>query len=392
MPYRVGLVPFPMPGGPDVTATETTLHKTPMYEWHVAAGARMVDFAGWSMPLLYSSIIAEHVNVRTNVGMFDVSHMGRFRFEGADAGALLDKCCSRRVDNIPVGVVRYTIVCNEQGCALDDVLIYRIADEEFLAVVNASNREKLFAHFNAVGADDRCTIKDETFDTAMIALQGPRAMELIANFSSQVPQLKRFRFTTVDVFDARVLVSRTGYTGEDGVEAIMPAAMATSAAELLSAMPGADAIKPAGLGARNTLRLEAGMPLYGHELEEDIPAFAVGMPFAFTLDDTERRPFIGDAALRDQKANGTPRKLIGLDIEGRRTARQGMIVTNADGAEVGPEVGIVTSGSLSPTLDRSIAMAYIDSALCEQGAAFQIETGRATLNATARALPFYKAK
>jgi len=368
-----------------VTATETTLHKTPMHEWHVAAGAKMVDFAGWSMPLLYDSIIEEHNNVRTNVGMFDVSHMGRFRFEGADAGALLDRCCSRRVDNTPIGAARYGIVCNEQGGALDDVLIYRIADEEFFAVVNASNREKLFDHFNTVGANDRCTIKDETFDTAMVALQGPKAMELISNFSSQVPALKRFRFTMVDVFGAQVMVSRTGYTGEDGVEAILPASLATSAAELLSAMPGADMIKPAGLGARDTLRLESAMPLYGHELGEETPAFAVGMPFAFTLSDDERKPFIGDAALREQKANGTPRKLVGLNIEGRRAARQGMTVTSN-----GAEVGEITSGCLSPTLDRSIAMAYIDAALCEDGTAFEVETGRATLNATAQALPFYK--
>ena len=369
-----------------MTATDTTLHQTPLHAWHVAASARMVDFAGWSMPMLYSSIIEEHTNVRTNVGMFDVSHMGRFRFEGADAGKLLDQCCSRRVDNTPVGAARYAIVCNEQGGALDDVLIYRIDDEQFLAVVNASNREKLFAHFNTVGADARCTIKDETFDTAMVALQGPKAMELISNFSSQVPALKRFRFTMVDVFGAQVMVSRTGYTGEDGVEAIFPASLATSAAELLSAMPGSDAIKPAGLGARDTLRLEAGMPLYGHELGEDIPAYAVGMPFAFTLDDPERRPFIGMDALAEQKANGTPRKLIGLNIEGRRAARQGMTVTRN-----GAPVGVITSGCLSPTLDRSIAMAYIDSPLCDEGVQFQIETGRATLSATAQSLPFYQA-
>ncbi|MCB9838865.1 MAG: glycine cleavage system aminomethyltransferase GcvT [Phycisphaeraceae bacterium] len=368
-----------------MSPTETMLKKTPMHDWHVAAGAKMVDFAGWSMPLLYTSIIEEHVNVRTNVGMFDVSHMGRIRFEGADAGALLDRCCSRRVDNTPIGAARYGIVCNEMGCALDDVLIYRIDDEEFLAVVNASNREKLLAHFNEVGAEDRCTIRDETFETAMVAMQGPEAMELIGAFSSQVPALKRFRFTTVEVFGARVLVSRTGYTGEDGVEAIMPAAMATSAAELLSAMPGSDAIKPAGLGARDTLRLEAGMPLYGHELEEDIPAYAVGMPFAFSLGDPERRPFIGQAALESQKADGTPRKLIGLNIEGRRAARQGMAVTSG-----GAEVGVVTSGCLSPTLDRSIAMAYVDSARCAEGAAFEVQTGRAALNATACGIPFYK--
>ncbi len=369
-----------------MTTTETMLKKTPLYDWHVASGAKMVDFAGWSMPLLYSSIIEEHTNVRTSVGMFDVSHMGRVRFEGADAGALLDRCCSRRVDNTPIGAARYAIVCNEQGCALDDVLIYRIADEEFLAVVNASNREKLLAHFNAVGADDRCTIKDETFDTAMVALQGPKAMELIGNFSSRVPALKRFRFEMVDVFGSEVMVSRTGYTGEDGVEAIIPKSLASGVAELLSAMPGSEAIQPAGLGARDTLRLEAGMPLYGHELEEDIPAFAVGMPFAFTLGDNERGSFIGEEALNSQKANGTPRKLIGLNIEGRRAARQGMAVTSG-----GQEVGVVTSGCLSPTLDRSIAMAYIDSALCADGAAFEVQTGRTTLNATAQGLPFYKA-
>jgi len=370
-----------------VTATDTSLLKTPMHDWHVASGAKMVDFAGWSMPLLYTSIIEEHTNVRTNVGMFDVSHMGRVRFTGADAGALLDRCCARRVDNTPEGAARYTIVCNERGCALDDVLVYRVADEEFMVVVNASNREKLLAHFIEVGADDRCTIKDETFDTAMVALQGPRAMDLIANFSSKVPELKRFRFTTVEVFGARVMVSRTGYTGEDGVEAIMPAELASNAAELLSAMPGAGAIKPAGLGARDTLRLEAGMPLYGHELEEDIPAWAVNMPFAFSLDDAERAPFIGMEALRDQKSNGTPRKLIGLNIEGRRAARQGMTVTDDGGAEL----GVITSGCLSPTLNRSIAMAYIDTAKCEPGAKFKIQTGRATLDAEAQALPFYKA-
>ncbi|MCA9295518.1 MAG: hypothetical protein KC983_03355, partial [Phycisphaerales bacterium] len=236
----------------------TTLARTPFHDVHLAHGGKMVDFVGWSMPLHYGSIIDEHHQTRRSGGLFDVSHMGRFRFKGRDARRFLDHVCTRQIHGMQDGQIRYSMVCNERGGVKDDVLVYRLDDAEYLMVCNASNREKLIAHFEAVRGDLVFNFADETESTAMVAIQGPKVIELIGNFSREIPALKRYRFTIKNLIIAKVMISRTGYTGEDGVEIILPAKFAKKCVDMLMKNVGTGddaAIKPAGLGARDSLRL-----------------------------------------------------------------------------------------------------------------------------------------
>ncbi len=378
------------------TAPDKPLLKTPLHQYHLDHGARMVEYAGWEMPISYgSSIQAEHEQVRTSGGLFDVSHMGRVAITGRHARRLLERICSRRISDMQPGQCRYSLVCNEAGGVRDDVLVYRREADDFLVVVNASNRAKLLEHFEQVrvAQDWAARIEDQTLKTAMVAIQGPKVMDLIAKVSSEIPGLKRYRFTTKNLLVMKLIVSRTGYTGEDGVEVILPANSVGMALKLLvkEGDNGAQgAIRPAGLGARDTLRLEAGMPLYGHELGEEICALSCGVDFAISMDkdeDENGEAFVGMEALRRVQGEGGPkRRIVGLDVDGKRTARQGMAVRSGS-----DEVGVVTSGCASPTLGRSIAMALVDAGAAADGAALEIDAGRATMSARVRPLPFYKA-
>lgn len=370
-----------------MTKTEQ-LTATPFHTYHVDQGAKMVNFAGWEMPLLYGSIIKEHLQVRRSGGLFDVSHMGRLRFTGKDACNVLDHLCTRQIFGMQDGQIRYSIVCNPQGGCRDDVLIYKIKDCEYLMVCNGANREKILEHIN----DNRCAyvfkLKDETESTAMIALQGPKVMDVLSKVSSEIPELKRYRFATKNLLIAKLLISRTGYTGEDGVEIILPARFANKAVDMmLSNMEDPSVILPSGLGARDSLRLEAGMPLYGHELTEEIDPLAAGLHFAVKLEkgigENEAVPFIGQEALQEISKQGPKMKLVGLTLDGKRSPRQAMHVL--DGAN---EIGFVTSGCLSPTFGYPIAMAYIPSDF--EGKTVSIDFGKQALPATIVPLPFYK--
>jgi glycine cleavage system T protein (aminomethyltransferase) len=370
--------------------------ESPLHNYHLEHDAQLVEYAGWQMPIRYSSIQDETRQVRTSGGLFDVSHMGRVKMTGLHAKRLLERVCSRRIGNMQTGQCRYSMVCNERGGVRDDVIVMRQDSDEFLVVVNASNREKLLGHFEEVRAANEWKVKivDQTLDTAMIALQGPKVMDMIAKVSSEVPTLKRYRFVTKNLLVLKLLVSRTGYTGEDGVEVILPAKAVGMALKLLlkdANVEGAEAlVRPIGLGARDTLRLEAGMPLYGHELGEDMSALETGMNFAISLDKGENEGeerFIGQDALEKQVAEGgAKRKLVGISCEGKRTPRQGMPVLIGDA-----DAGIVTSGCMSPTLDRPIAMAYMPIEQAEAGTAVEINAGRARIAGEVVALPFYKA-
>lgn len=371
----------------------SSLLKTPFHAYHVEQGGRMVDFAGWEMPLLFTSILEEHRQVRTSGGFFDVSHMGRLRFSGRHARRFLDRVCTRRVLGMENGQCRYSLVCNEQGGCRDDVLIYAIDDDEFLMVCNASNRAKLLEHFEAQRGDMVFKMKDETESTAMVAIQGPRVMEVIGRFSREIPTLKRYRFARKNLLVIKLLVSRTGYTGEDGVEVILPAGgLARQALKLMLDADGgeSDLLKPAGLGARDTLRMEAGMPLYGHEIEEDVDPLTAGLGFAVSLDkgegDDRAGRFIGQDALQRIHAEGPARRLVGIRLTGRRSPRQGMKVLHN-----GEEVGRVTSGCVSPTLEVPIAMALVASAAAEVGTGLEVDLGRETSAGEVVPMPFYKA-
>lgn len=376
---------------------------TPLYQYHLDHGGQMVDYAGWEMPIRYTSIHEEHKQVRKAAGLFDVSHMGRIKFTGVGARRLLERVLTRRISDMDVQRCRYGLICNESGGVLDDVITYRF-DDHWMLVVNAANRQKILDHLQANTDDLKVNIEDLTQNTAMVAVQGPKVIDMIGQFAEQVLSLKRYAFCLVELMGMILIVSRTGYTGEDGVEIIMPAGGVGMSLDLLETEAAKNEdlqLKPAGLGARDSLRLEAGMPLYGHELDEQTDPLSAGLGFAVSLDKGQETSgpkiptFIGQEALQAiaaddataAKAIAPKRKLIGLALEGRRTPRQGMnIASDSEGTILGQ----VTSGCLSPTLDKPIAMAYVPANSLATGDSVAVQLGSKWINAQVVDLPFYK--
>ena len=328
----------------------------------------MVDFAGWEMPLLYRGIVDEHLQTRTSGSLFDVSHMGRLSFSGKQAAAFLDRVLTRNVAAMKLGQSRYALVCNEQGGVLDDVIVSKDT-KNYILVCNASNREKLLTHFAQEQAKfiGDLTIADNTESTGMVAIQGPRVIDRLAEILPvDVKSLKRYSFETSSFMLIKFTVFRSGYTGEDGVELILPAKMAAMAIKMAAGSDHEGAvIRPGGLGCRDTLRMEAGMPLYGHELSESLDPLSAGLGWAVDL----TKEFIGVAALRDVAAVGPKRKLVGLELDGKRIARQGTPLLQG-----GKTVGEVSSGTLSPTLGKSVAMGYVDVEHAAVGTALSMST------------------
>jgi aminomethyltransferase len=374
-----------------------SLH-TPLYDWHVDHGGRMVDFAGWAMPVQYSSIIQEHLAIRSAVGIADISHMGRLRFEGPGAAVFLAELLTRRVADLELGQIRYSLVTNDQGGILDDVLVgyYHNSHGQpfFLLVVNASNRAKIVdwihAHLPRERAErpgQEIIWNDVSRLWAMFAIQGPRSVELLQPLvEADLPSMRYYRGAQSLILHPAAqrqgcIISRTGYTGEDGFELSLGASIARDVWEVLMERGQSLGLVPAGLGARDTLRLEAGMPLYGHELSEQIDPFQAGLGFACHLVGYD---FPGrDALLNIQKK--TPAWIrVGLEMTGRRAARQGCAIL-ADGETVGH----VTSGSYSPTLDRPIAMGYIAPEFARPGTELQIDIRGHVEPAKVVELPFY---
>jgi aminomethyltransferase len=353
--------------------------RTPLYQWHVDHKARMVPFGGWEMPVQYAGIAAEHRAVRTAAGLFDISHMARVSFGGPDALALLEKVFTNSVATMKDGQVRYGLVCQEDGGILDDILVYRWP-YGYAAVINASNREKILAWLEKQKTGLNVTIQDQTFDTTMIAVQGPKSVELVAGmFAEDVSKLKYYYAMPTRYRDKGCVVSRTGYTGEDGFEVMVPNALGVT---IWDDFVGKGAV-PCGLGARDTLRLEAAMPLYGHELNETIDPIQAGLAWAVKLDKGE---FIGRRALAQSDAKKPVR--VGLEVEGKRAAREGSAILTADDSPAGS----VTSGSFCPWLDKSLAMGYVAPAHAAPGTKLKIDVRGSTLDATVVALPFYKRK
>lgn len=358
----------------------TQLRRTPLYEWHQAQGARLIPFAGWSLPLQYEGITVEHRAVRTDAGLFDISHMGRLWCRGSAAGELLDWVCTNAIGTMQLGQVRYSLICRDNGGIMDDVLVYRWAVDEWGLVVNAANRDKIVAWLEEHRGSRRVEIVDATLTTAMIAVQGPSAVAAMTNlFADEVQQLKYYRACRSRYCAATVWISRTGYTGEDGFEIIVPAEAALPLWEALIAR----GVRPCGLGARDTLRLEAGLPLYGHELSEQINPIQAGLSWAVKL---SKGDFIGRNALEQAQSDCTLPIRVGLELEGRRAARQGYRVCAASGAPV----GAVTSGSFCPWLELSLAMAYVLPQAAAVGTPLQIEAPGGQLHAAVVPLPFYK--
>ncbi|RMF38724.1 MAG: glycine cleavage system aminomethyltransferase GcvT [Planctomycetota bacterium] len=372
------------------SSSAPALRKTPLHSWHVGRGARMVAFAGYEMPVLYTSIVAEHQATRQAAGAFDISHMGRLRFEGPRAGQLLDHLLTRRVSDLAVGRFRYSLICNEEGGILDDVLISFLESPSgrqfYLMVVNAGNHAKICRWLTPHAADyPDVHMHDATDSTAMISVQGPHAEAIVAKlFDVHVVRLKYYRGLVTEQMGKACIVSRTGYTGEDGFELIVKADDALRVWENVM-LAGRDlGIEPAGLGARDTLRLEAGMPLYGHELSESIDPFSADLGFAVDL--AGDRTFIGADALRRLASRPTPQVRVGLTLEGRRPAREGAQVLDTEGRTVGE----VTSGTFSPTLQRPIAMAYLARELARPDQIVQVDIRGSRSDARVVELPFYR--
>jgi aminomethyltransferase len=354
--------------------------RTALYSWHVEHKARMVPFGGWDMPVQYAGIAPEHRAVRSAAGLFDVSHMARVNFAGPDALALLEHVFTNSVATMKDGQVRYGLVCNDDGGILDDVLVYRWP-YGFAAVVNASNREKILAWLERHAAGRNVQVSDRTLETTMIAIQGPRAVELVTGtFADDVTGLKYYFAQPTRYKDKPCVVSRTGYTGEDGFEAIVANELGVALWEEWIAKGAA----PCGLGARDTLRLEAAMPLYGHELTETTDPIHAGLAWAVKL---EKGDFVGRDALRRSAADATKSVRVGLEIEGNRAAREGCSIVAGASA-----IGTVTSGSLCPWLDKSLAMGYVDPRFAVPGTRVAAEVRGATLDASVVPLPFYKRK
>jgi aminomethyltransferase len=358
------------------------LLRTPLYDRHVALGARMAEFGGWDMPIQYTTIIEEHTAVRGGAGLFDISHMGRLSFGGPDALDLIQCVWTNNAATLKDFQARYGLVCNDAGGIRDDVLVYRWP-YGWSMVVNASNREKIVAWLAEHKGARNVEVRDQTLETCMVAIQGPRAVALCKGLTeADASQLAYYFATPTRYRDKGCVVSRTGYTGEDGLEIMVPAALATTLWDELVDR-GA---KPCGLGARDTLRLEAAMPLYGHELSEETDPLQAGLGWAVKLD---KGDFIGRDALLRRQQDSTRRVRVGLELAGKRIAREGATVQAAHELQ-DQAVGKVTSGTFAPTLNRSVAMAYVDPVYTRTGTALAVDVRGKAEAARVVALPFYR--
>ncbi|MDQ2730843.1 MAG: glycine cleavage system aminomethyltransferase GcvT [Armatimonadota bacterium] len=356
----------------------TPLLQTPLHAWHRAAGARMVPFAGWDMPVYYGGISRETLAVRQGAGIFDVSHMGRFEVRGAGAEKVLERLTVNNVSLLPPLGGQYSLMLLPNGGILDDLIVYRREESGFLVIVNASNRAKLLAWIREHAGPD-VQVEDTTTETALLALQGPEALKIAESLGAG-PFPSRFCLGKVSLDGVVCEVSRTGYTGEDGLEIILPAHGAVSVWEKLVER----GVQPCGLGSRDTLRLEAAYCLYGHELSEELNPVQAGLSWVVKW---EKGPFIGQESLLEIRKAGKRRSLVGLEMEEKSVPRQGQPVRAK-----GRELGIITSGTFSPTLDKSIALAYLQPDAGEVGAPVEVDAGGKVRRGFVRKLPFYRSK
>ena len=371
---------------------------SPLDAEHVGLGAVMVPFAGWSMPLRYTSDLAEHVAVRAAAGIFDLSHMGEIRVSGPQAAAALDHALVGNLSAVAPGKARYTMICAPDGGVIDDLVVYRTADDDYLVVANASNHDVVLAELGPRCAAFDATVTDESAQTALIAVQGPRAQQIVTSVAAPqdtaaVADLKYYTGLPATVAGIPALVARTGYTGEDGYELFVPAARAGElwAALLVAGEP--HGLVPAGLSARDSLRLEAGMPLYGNELDRTTTPYDAGLGRVVKLDKTDAGgdplDFVGRGPLDARKHSAPSRVLVGLQGLGRRAARHGYpVLRSTEASDV--VVGQVTSGAPSPTLGYPIAMAYVTPELSAVGTELAVDVRGRAEPVRVVALPFYR--
>jgi aminomethyltransferase len=363
----------------------TELKRTPLFEVYKQYGGKTVDFGGWELPVQFSSIKEEHEAVRTKAGLFDVSHMGEIEVKGPDSLDYLQKMMTNDVSKLKTGGAQYTAMCYETGGTVDDLLIYKLEDEHYLLVVNASNIEKDYDWMQD-HLEGNVTIENLSEGMAQLALQGPLAEGVLQKLAKgqELSTIGFFKFSEeVDLNGKIALVSRTGYTGEDGFEIYCDSKNAVSLWNEILEAGKEEGVIPCGLGARDTLRFEANLALYGQELSSEISPLEAGIGFAVKLN--KEADFIGKEALKQQKENGLPRKLVGIEMIDRGIPRHGYPVYKGD-----TQIGEVTTGTQSPTLKKNIGLALIDSKETELGNEVEVEIRGKRLKAAVSATPFYK--
>ena len=358
---------------------------TPLHDRHVALGARMIPFAGWMMPVQYSGIIEEHNLVRTKAGLFDLGHMGQVDVTGPDALAFLQEITTNDVAKLEPGGAQYSMLPTPSGGVIDDIFIYRHHEGPgYFVCVNASNRERDVAWMHeqrAAHPELDVTVEDISDATGMIAIQGPSAVEITQTLTdADLSQTTRNSWIKANVAGIELMLARTGYTGEDGFEISVRAEHATALADALVAM---EEVQPIGLGARDSLRLEAGLPLYGHDLSPETDPVSADLTFAISKARREEGGFPGAERILALLAEGTPRRRVGLALDGRMAAREGATIMSGN-----ESVGVVTSGGFSPSLQHPIAMGYVDAAHAEPGTTLEIEMRGKLLPATVVPMPF----
>ncbi len=368
-------------------STQDALIRTPLFAAHQAAGARLIDFGGWEMPVQYKlGILKEHRSVREHVGLFDVCHMGEVSLRGPKAGAAVQALVTGDCSKLDDGAALYTLMCLPHGGIVDDCIVYRRSESDFLIILNAANRAKDLAWIreNAGGAE----IVDESDATGLIAVQGPNAVELVNSLSqADLAGVERFRFASEEIAGVTCMAARTGYTGEDGFEIACPADETESIWNALLAAGESLGVQPIGLGARDTLRLEAKLSLYGNDIDETTTPYEACLGWAVKLDSG---PFIGSEALAKQKAEGVTRKLVGFTLEGRGIARHGYSIVDRSLAEGSQELGKVTSGTKGPTVDVAIGLGYVPTDYAKAGSTFTVDCRGKDIPATVHKGPFYK--
>ena len=360
------------------------LRRTPLEAVHRKSGVRLVPFGGWEMPVEYAGLISEHMAVRQAAGLFDVSHMGEFLIEGPGAGAFLQRVTANDVGKLVDGRAQYSALPNHEGCPLDDVILYRRAADRYLMIVNAANREKDLAWLEEQGPTD-CELRDASDEYALLALQGPRAAEVLQKLTPiELGEVKFYRFAEGEVGGRSALVARTGYTGEDGFELLVAPGDAAALWTALLDAGSEEGLVPAGLGARDTLRLEARMLLYGNDMDETTTLVEAGLGWIVSLDEA-KGDFNGKKVLAQQKASGAPARLVGFEVVGRGIARHGYPVHLSDGT-----TGAVTSGSYAPFLKKNIGLCYLPAAHAVEGTEFDVEIRGRRVPARVVPTPFYK--
>jgi aminomethyltransferase len=355
--------------------------RTALYDRHVASGAKIIDFSGWEMPVQYEGIIQEHKTVRHHVGIFDVSHMGRVLINGKDAAPLLDYLSTNYIANKAAGTATYTVWCSEDGYCVDDLIIYKQNVESFFAVFNASNRQKDLNHLKQYAQGYEVVIADRFKEDGIIAIQGPKAIALVSAFFQEVSALKPMQFISIVYQGQNIVISRTGYTGADGIEIYASHAIIVDLWDLFLKEGRFEGIKPIGLGARDTLRLEMGYALYGHELSASI---APSESVAFWTIKWDKDNFLGKKSLQKLQEASSKRMEYGIVLKDKGVAREGYAVYDQ-----GVRIGKVTSGTMSPSLNQSIALIITDSPL-HPGSIVDVAIRQNMCKAEVVALPFYK--